>query len=324
MVMYGEIAIGLLALVGGAELVVRGGSRVAARFGISPIVIGVTVVALGTSAPELAIGIGAALRGSGSLAVGNIAGTNVLNLLFILGLVALLRPVELRSQTLRLDLPMIVGAALLLWLLAADGRITRLDGAVLVLFGVVYTVLVVRLARRESAAVRAEFVAEYGVTKRQTGPVWHLLRDAAWLVIGIAVIVVGANWLVEGATGIARTLGLSEAFIGLTVVAIGTSAPELATAIVATLRKEHDIAVGNLLGSSVYNILFILGVTALVPAGGIAVERPLVVIDIPVMVAAAIACVPVFITGHRIRRIEGAAFVVAYLAYLAYLLIARS
>lgn len=324
MVMYGEIVIGLLALVGGAELVVRGGSRVAARFGISPIVIGVTVVAIGTSAPELAIGVDAALRGSGSLAVGNIAGTNVLNLLFILGLVALLRPVELRSQTLRLDLPTIVGAALLLWLLAADGRITRLDGGVLVLFGIVYTALVVRLARRESAAVRAEFVGEYGVTKRQTGPVRHLVRDAAWLVIGIAVIVVGANWLVEGATGIARTLGLSEAFIGLTVVAIGTSAPELATAIVATVRKEHDIAVGNLLGSSVYNILFILGVTALVPAGGIAVERPLVVIDIPVMVAAAIACVPVFITGHRIRRIEGAAFVVAYLAYLAYLLIARS
>ncbi len=324
MVMYGEIVIGLLALVGGAELVVRGGSRVAARFGISPIVIGVTVVAIGTSAPELAIGVDAALRGSGSLAVGNIAGTNVLNLLFILGLVALLRPVELRSQTLRLDLPTIVGAALLLWLLAADGRITRLDGGVLVLFGVLYTALVVRLARRESAAVRAEFVGEYGAAKRQTGPVRHLVRDAAWLVIGIAVIVVGANWLVDGATGIARTLGLSEAFIGLTVVAIGTSAPELATAIVATVRKEHDIAVGNLLGSSVYNILFILGVTALVPAGGIAVERPLVVIDIPVMVAAAIACVPVFITGHRIRRIEGAAFVVAYLAYLAYLLIARS
>jgi cation:H+ antiporter len=129
---------------------------------------------------------------------------------------------------------------------------------------------------------------------------------------------------VEGATGIARSLGTSEAFIGLTVVAIGTSAPELVTAIVATLRKEREIAVGNLLGSSVYNVLFILGVTALLPTGGIAVETSLVVIDIPVMVAAAIACVPVFISGHRIRRLEGAAFVVAYLAYLTYLLIARS
>lgn len=323
MVMYGEVVIGLLALVGGAELVVRGGSRVAARLGISPIVIGVTVVAFGTSAPELAIGIDAALRGSGSLTVGNIAGTNTLNLLFILGLVALLRPLELRSQTVRLDLPMIVGAALLLWLLAADGRITRIDGGVLILFGVVYTLLVVRLARRASAA-RAEVVGEHGLTERQSGPLWHLLRDAAWLAIGIAVIVVGANWLVEGATGIARSLGTSEAFIGLTVVAIGTSAPELVTAIVATLRKEREIAVGNLLGSSVYNVLFILGVTALLPTGGIAVETSLVVIDIPVMVAAAIACVPVFISGHRIRRLEGAAFVVAYLAYLTYLLIARS
>src|SRR5665647_1109512 len=237
MMEFGEFVIGLLAVIGGAELVVRGGSRIAARFGISPMVIGVTVVAVGTSAPELAIGVGAALRGSGSLAVGNIAGTNTLNLLFILGLVALLQPVRLHSQTLKLDLPMIVGASVLMLLLSADGLLTRLDGGLLLLLGVVYTVLIVRAARREAAVVRTEFAREYGTTKRELASTAQLVRDTVWLIAGLAVIVVGADWLVDGAVKIARGFGVSETVIGLTIVAIGTSAPELVTTIVATLRK---------------------------------------------------------------------------------------
>lgn len=324
MMEFGEFVIGLLAVIGGAELVVRGGSRIAARLGISPMVIGVTVVAVGTSAPELAIGVDAALRGSGSLAVGNIAGTNTLNLLFILGLVALLQPVRLRSQTLKLDLPMIVGASVLMLLLAADGLLTRLDGSLLLLLGVVYIMLIVRVARREVAVVRTEFAREYGTTKRELASTAQLVRDTVWLIAGLAVIVVGAEWLVDGAVKIARGFEVSETVIGLTIVAIGTSVPELVTAIVATLRKEPDIAVGNLLGSTVYNIVFILGAIVLVPADGIPVEAPLIAIDIPVMLAATIACVPVFLTGHRIRRLEGAAFIAAYLVYLTYLLIART
>lgn len=324
MMEFGEFVIGLLAVIGGAELVVRGGSRIAARLGISPMVIGVTVVAVGTSAPELAIGVDAALRGSGSLAVGNIAGTNTLNLLFILGLVALLQPVRLRSQTLKLDLPMIVGASVLMLLLAADGLLTRLDGGLLLLLGVVYIMLIVRIARREVAVVRTEFAREYGTTKRELASTAQLVRDTVWLIAGLAVIVVGAEWLVDGAVKIARGFEVSETVIGLTIVAIGTSVPELVTAIVATLRKEPDIAVGNLLGSTVYNIVFILGAIALVPADGIPVEAPLIAIDIPVMLAATIVCMPVFLTGHRIRRLEGAAFIAAYLVYFTYLLIART
>ena len=321
---FGQFVVGLLAVIGGAELVVRGGSRIAARFGISPMVIGVTVVAVGTSAPELAIGVDAALRGSGSLAVGNIAGTNTLNLLFILGLVALLQPVRLHSQTLKLDMPMIVGASVLMFLLAADGRLNRLDGGLLLLLGAVYTVLIVRAARRETAVIRTEFAREYATPKRELASPAGLVRDSVWLLAGLAVIVVGADWLVDGAVEIARGFGVSETVIGLTIVAIGTSAPELVTAIVATLRKERDIAVGNLLGTTVFNIVFILGAIALIPADGIEVEAPLIAVDIPVMLAAAIVCVPVFLTARRIRRLEGAAFMAAYLVYLTYLLIART
>jgi len=324
MLEFGVFVIGLLAVIGGAELVVRGGTRIAARFGISPMVIGVTIVAIGTSTPELAIGIDAALRDSGSLAVGNIAGTNTLNLLLILGLVALLQPLTLRSQTLLLDLPMIVGAAVLLLLLAADGLLTRLDGGILILLGLVYTAFIVRAVRRETVAVRTEFAREYGTPKRELAFTGQLVRDSVWLIAGIAVIVVGADWLVDGAVEMARGFGVSETFIGLTIVAIGTSAPELVTAMVATLHKERDIAVGNLLGSSVYNIVFILGATALVPPDGVSIDAPLIAIDIPVMLGAAIACVPVFLTGRRIHRLEGAAFIAAYLIYLAYLLIART
>ncbi|MDJ0324471.1 calcium/sodium antiporter [Cryobacterium sp. PH31-AA6] len=321
---FGELLIGLLAVIGGAELVVRGGSRVAARFGISPMVIGVTIVAIGTSAPELAIGIDAAARGSGSLAIGNIAGTNALNVLFILGLVALLRPVRLHSQTLKLDLPVIVVASILMLLLTMDGTLSRPDGAILLSLGAAYTVLIVRAARREAAGVRREFAREYGATKREVASTADLVRNVVWLVAGLAVIVVGADWLVDGAVKIARGFGVSETVIGLTIVAIGTSAPELVTAIVATLRKERDIAIGNLLGSTIYNIVFVLGTTALIPSGGIPVDAPLIAIDIPFMVAASIACVPVFLSGHRIRRLEGAAFVTAYLIYLTYLLVART
>lgn len=323
MLAFGLFLVGLLAVIGGAELVVRGGTRIAARLGISPMIIGVTVVAVGTSTPELAIGINAALQGSGSLAMGNIAGTNTLNLLFILGLVALLRPIALRGQTLRLDLPSMITAAVLLLGLSADGDLSRLDGGILVAAGLVYTAAIVRTARRESRAVRAEFAREYAAPREARRPGAAALETLT-LLAGIAVIVVGADWLVQGAVTMASTLGVSDAFIGLTVVAIGTSAPELVTAVVASIRNERDIAIGNLLGSSVYNIVFILGATALVPAGGIAVEPALIAIDIPVMVAATLLCLPVFITGRQVRRLEGALMIAVYLGYLAYLIIARN
>ncbi len=311
---------GLAALIVGSEMPIRRGSRLAALVGIPPILIGLTVVAIGTSTPELAVGIEAAL-GSGSLAMGNIAGTNTFNILFILGLSAVLAPLALEMRTLRFDLPVMTGAAIALLAMSWDGVLTRTEGAVLVGAALAYTAAIVYSAKRESRGVKAEFAAEYAIP--QNGTKRKVATNLALLVVGIAVVVVGADWLVAGAVELARMMGVSDAFIGLTVVAIGTSSPELVTTIVSTLRQERDIAVGNLIGSSVYNILFILGVTALAPSTGISVEPALIQIDLPVMTAAALVCVPVFLSGRRITQVEGVLFVGAYVGYLSYLIIVR-
>lgn len=315
-------ALGLAALVGGAELLVRAGSRLAALIGIPPILIGLTVVAVGTSTPELAVGIDAALQGKGSLAVGNIAGTNIFNILFILGLSAAFLPLAMEMRTLRFDLPVMTVAACALLAMAWNGILTRVEGAILVGAAIIYTAAVIGWARRESRAVRLDFAKEYAIpaSRRENGKV---ASNLAGLGIGIVVIVVGAEWLVDGAVELARIMGVSDAFIGLTVVAIGTSAPELVTTVISTLRQERDIAVGNLLGSSIYNILLILGITTLVQSQGIEVEPVLIYVDLPVMVATTIACVPIFISGRRITRLEGMVFVGAYIAYLTYLIASR-
>jgi cation:H+ antiporter len=311
-------ALGLAALIAGAELMVRSGTALAARIGVSPLLIGLTIVAIGTSAPELAIGIDSALQGNGALAVGNIAGTNTVNILLILGLSAALRPLAIRQQTLRLDLPIMVLAAAAMLALSWDGVLTRMDGVVLVGLGVFYTYALVVAGRRQSKRVKAEFAQEFGRRR-------FLSRknavELAVLLAGIVVIVVGAEWLVDGAVELARLWGVSDAFIGLTVVAIGTSAPELVTTVVSTIRNERDMAIGNLIGSSVYNICVILGITCLVPAAGIEVGPNLIRVDIPVMLLVAALCIPVFVSGRKVSRLEGTLFVAAYCAYLAYLIV---
>lgn len=317
------ILLGLVALVGGAELIVRGGSKVAAGLGIAPIIIGVTVVSIGTSTPELAVGIEAAVQGNGSLAVGNIAGTNVVNLLLILGLSAALRPLEMHTQTLRLDLPVMVGAAAIVTVLAWGGVITRGEGILLVALAVLYTLVIVRIARRERPFVKQEYEREYATPASAPETPSRFAWHGALLLIGIVIVVVGADLLVDGASGLARAQGVSEAVIGLTIVALGTSAPELVTTVVSTVRGERDIAVGNLLGSSVFNLLLILGITAAVPATGIAVEQDLMRVDLPVMLGVALLCVPVFYSGRRVSRAEGIGFMALYGVYLTYLLIAR-
>lgn len=319
----GWFVIGLAALVLGAEVMVRGGAAVAARLGISPIVIGLTVVSIGTSLPELAVGVVAAQEGSGALAVGNIAGTNVVNLLLILGLSALILPLAMATRTLRFELPVMAGAAVLMLVLSLDGELSRVDGIILVGCAIAYTVAVVRMTRRESRVVAGEHTETYAPTEvaTTTRPTWvHVLM----MVAGIAVVVVGADWLVDGAVGMARGFGVSDALIGLTVVAIGTSAPELVTTVVSTVRGNRDIAVGNLLGSSIYNILLILGLTCVVAGDGLLLPASLVRIDIPIMVAVALACVPIFVTGRRVSRGEGGAMVAIYLAYLTFLLVTQS
>lgn len=308
---------GFALLIIGAEVLVRGGSGLASRLRISPLVIGLTIVALGTSTPELAIGVEAALQGNGSLAVGNIAGTNCVNILLILGLSAAMRPLPLRLQTLRLELPTIVAASLVKAVMAADGVLSRRDGTVLVSLGLLFTAGIIRAARAESVATREEFAVEYEVVDHD----WRgTFKEVVELVAGIAIVVLGADLLVGGAVDLARIWSVSDAFIGLTIVAIGTSAPELVTTVVSTIRNQRDIAIGNLIGSSAYNILIILGITCMVPVNGIDVSEALIWVDIPVMVAVALACVPVFITGRVVSRTEGLAFVAAYVVYLSYLI----
>ncbi len=323
MLALGLFLLGLAVLIVGSELLVRGGSRIAAMLGISPIVVGLTVVSIGTSFPELAVGIEAGLQGNGAIAVGNIAGTNIVNLLLILGLTAVLHPLKFELTTLRLDLPSMVIAALTLLFMGFDGELSRVDGGIMVLLAIGYTVLVVRSARVQSAAVRREFSQEFAVPARPRAGRREFWVNLTALLGGIIIIVVGAQWLVDGAVQLAQLIGASDAFIGLTVVAIGTSAPELVTAIVATVRGERNIAIGNLIGSSTYNILLILGVTALVPSGGIPVSPALAFIDIPVMTAVVIACVPLFLTRRGINRYEGVAMIAVYLVYLVYLLATR-
>lgn len=318
------LMLGLTILVLGAEMLTRGGAALARQMRVPPVIIGLTVVAIGTSTPELAIGIDAAIIGNGALAVGNIAGTNTVNLLLILGLSALIHPLALRSQTIRMDLPVMILAAFMMLAMSLDGKLSRLDGMVLVGSGIVYTLLVIRSAARESRAVRVEFAREYYQPKVSQGGGRGTVASAVTLVSGIAVIVFGADIFVDAAVALARIWGVSDAFIGLTVVAIGTSAPELVTTVISTLKQERDIAIGNLLGSSVYNIFAILGITCLVPAAGVPVTPELIWVDIPVMALVALVCAPIFLSGREVSRMEAAALVGSYLAYLAYLLITRT
>lgn len=220
-------AAGLGALIIGSEWLVKGGARLAAMLGIPPILVGLTVVSIGTSMPELAVGIRAASEGNASLAVGNIAGTNIVNLLLILGLSALIAPIVLEMRTLRLDLPMMTAAAVLLWALAANGTLSPIEGVVLVLGAVVYTLILIFSARRESSAIQDEFAGEFAVPKDEPPGATRrdLIGNLGLLIVGILVVVIGADWLVNGAVGVAKAFGVSDAFIGLTIVAIGTSAP---------------------------------------------------------------------------------------------------
>jgi cation:H+ antiporter len=314
------IAVGLAVMILGAELLVRGGSRIAVRLSVPPIMMGLTVVSLGASAPELAIGIESARTGDAALAVGNIVGTNVVNLLLILGGSAAIRAIAIGMQSLRVDLPAIAGASVLLLVMVRDGRLTASEGGVLVVYGVAYTLLIVWMSKRGSASAIAEFDSELA-HHREDRSRFHLVRDIVWLIGGIAVVVILADLLVDGAVDLERNLGVSEVLIGLTVVAIGTSAPELVTTLVSTLRGNRDIAIGNLLGSSVYNVALILGATMLVAPAAIEVPPEVVRIDVPIMTASALLCIPLFVSGRTVSRLEGAFLVACYAGYLGYLIL---
>ncbi|WP_169976220.1 calcium/sodium antiporter [Tautonia rosea] len=312
---------GLVALVVGAEVFVRGASTLAAALRISPLVIGLTVVAFGTSAPELAVSLQASLSGQANLAFGNVVGSNIFNILFILGLSALITPLVVAGQLIRLDVPLLIGASFLLLGLGLDERIGRVDGLGLFALILVYTAWLVRQSRKEGLEVEQEFAKEYGAGSARAR-VGQLVFQVLLMVVGLALLVLGSRWLVESAVTFARLLGVSELVIGLTIVAAGTSLPEVATSVIASLRGERDIAVGNVIGSCLFNILCVLGLSAAIAPQGVSVPSAALWFDLPVMVAVSVACLPIFASGHRIARWEGALFLGYYVAYTIHLIFA--
>lgn len=315
------ISVGLVALVAGAELLVRGASRMAAAVGVSPLIVGLTVVAFGTSAPELAVSVSASLAGQPDIAVGNVVGSNIFNVLLILGLSALIIPLVVDQKLIRFDVPLMIVISLAVWGFGVDGRIGRVEGSLLFAGLLSYMVWCVTAARRESAAVKQEYENAFRgdgalpLSEPSRVGVKSLLWQVLLIAAGLVLLVVGAGWLVDGATQIARRMGVSELVIGLTIIAGGTSLPEVATSIVAAVRGERDIAVGNVVGSNLFNMLGVLGLSAAVAPEGLPVAGQALQFDIPVMVVATAACLPIFFTGHLIARWEGALFFGYFLAY---------
>ncbi len=312
---------GLAVLVGGGEVLVRGAGGVARAMGMSPLLVGLTVVAFATSAPELAVALGATLGGNPGLAVGNVVGSNIANVLLVLGLSAAILPVIVGSQVIRRDIPVVAVLSAGVLAISLDLRISRVEGLLLVAAVAVYVVVTVLEARRSGAGRSASPPPEVAAPPAQAGRAGHLRRDALLVAAGVGLLVVGADWLVEGATQVARSFGVSDLVIGLTVVAVGTSLPELATSLIAAARGERDMAVGNVVGSCVFNLGAVLGLSALAASGGIPIEPAAVRFDLPFMLATAIALLPVAFTGLVIARWEGAVFVAYYVAYITFLVL---
>lgn len=316
---------GLIIITIGAEFLLRGASRIASLLGIRPIIIGLTVVSIGTSLPELAVGIAAINDGAADIAVGNIAGTNLVNILLILGLSAAIRPLPLQLKAIRMELFVMIFTAFLLLLLCLDGVLSYWEGAFMLLVGVVYIYMLIRNSKKEPPVIQKEFREEYEPsTKAEKRNEWTWVINIIFLLGGIAATIWGADLLVSGASDIARTLGFSDVVIGLTIVAIGTSAPELVTTIVATIKDNRDIAVGNLLGSSITNILFILGTTCLFATDGLSVDQGILWFDLPLAAIVALVCYPVFRSDQMVSRREGILFVLSYCLYLLITILFRT
>jgi len=310
---------GLVLLVAGGEALVRGASTIAVKLKLSPLIIGLVVVSAATSAPELAVTMDAVYEGQSGLAVGNVIGSNIINILVILGISALISPVVIKRRVLSFDIPVMVGITVLLFALSLDGNISFLDGALLLAGLVFHIVMSITVGRKYIPAV--DEVPNSLPLNSKPVSIWLALL---LLAIGIGLLVVGAQLLVSGATNIASALGVSDLVIGLTVVAIGTSFPELATVIVAIRRGEKDMAVGNIVGSNIFNIGLVLGLPAVVFEGGIEVPTAAIALDMPLMLATALALLPIAFTGFVIRRWEGGLFVSLYLAYTLYVVLAST
>jgi cation:H+ antiporter len=341
----GRILLGLVLLVAGGELLVRGASGLATRIGMSSLVVGLTVVAFATSAPELAVTLGAVMGGEPGLAVGNVVGSNIANVLMILGSSAIILPLLVKVQLVRIDIPFMAALSILFLLLAIDGGFSRVDGLILLVLLVLYIAVAIVLSRRDGhvddlrgpgASIATASAGRVGHTAKKSGDTMtdavedvearggSTGRDLVLVLIGVALLVVGANILVKGATGIATAFGVSDLIVGLTVVAIGTSLPELATSIVAVRRGQRDLAVGNVVGSNIFNIGAVAGLAAMISPTGLPVPESALALDIPLMIAASVVLLPLAFTGSVIARWEGGLLVALYVSYLLYTVLAAA
>lgn len=312
------LVVGLILLVFAADYLVKGASSIAGTLGISPLIVGLTVVSFGTSAPELAVSVVSAFSDQADLAVGNVVGSNIFNVLVVLGISALIIPLVVHQQLIRFDVPVMIFLSLLLYGLCYDGDISRVDGMILFSLGVIYLLFLLRQSKGEkNDAVLAEYEEEYGKTSED--PKW--LRNISFVVLGMAGLVFGSEMLVRGAVTIAQFFGVSELIIGLTIVSLGTSLPEVATSVVAAMKGERDIAVGNVVGSNIFNIVLVLGISSIVAPSGIEVSGHAVSFDMLFMVGVALATLPIFFYGFRVGRLAGFSFVLFYLIYVGYLIL---
>jgi len=311
---------GLALLLLGANTLVSGASKLSMSLGISPLVIGLTVVAFGTSAPEMAVTVEAVLGGTGDVALGNVIGSNIFNILVVLGLSALIVPLTVHTQVIRQEMPIMLGSGFVLLAMAFDGAISPVEGGILLGLLVLYTTFLIVQAKRGSAEDAQDFVEEIQPPKPGR-------FDSRWygqlilIIAGLVMLVQGSRWLIDSAVIFARDLGVSELVIGLTIVAAGTSLPEVATSLAAAIKGERDMAVGNVVGSCIFNTLGCIGLAGIVSGGqGLVFAQSAMNFDVWVMLATFLACLPVFLSGQLIARWHGAVFFTYYVAYVTYLI----
>ncbi len=320
MLVAGQILLGLVLLVLGGELLVRGACALATAFRISPLVIGLTVVAFGTSAPELGVSLQAALTGNADVAIGNVVGSNIVNILLVLGASAMIAPLLVSRQLIRIDVPLMILSAIGMWVAALDGVISRVEGAIMFASLVGYLAYSIRASRRENDAVPNE---SSDASSQGTAGL-RMIVHIAFFIAGLALLSVGSRFLVDGAIAVASSLGVSQLVIGLTVVAIGTSLPEVVTSMVASYRGERDIAVGNVVGSNLFNICCVCGLTGIFAPDGIPIEQQALHVELPIMVAVSVICFPIFWVGGAIKRFEGALFLTYFVLFTVFLVVSST
>ncbi|MCK5717399.1 MAG: calcium/sodium antiporter [Thiomargarita sp.] len=297
-------AFGFVLLTVGADKLVDGSAALAEHLGISRLVVGLTIVAFGTSAPELAVNLQAAFLDKPDLALGNVVGSNILNILLVLGVAAIIIPLSVHKRVIKLEIPIMIAVSFLLFFLAFDGMLTHVDGIILTCGIVFYTLFTIKGSREEQNA-------------NKEGGNFHLYKQIGLILVGLVLLVLGSKWLVDGAIMIAHYYGISELIIGLTIVSIGTSLPELATVIIGSMKGEKDLVIGNVVGSNLFNILLVLGITSMISP--LEVPAMAITFDIPIMIAVAMLCLPILFTDYLIDRWEGGLFVAYYVAYTLFL-----